>query len=58
MGFGAYQILVLNPSSAAFSCVALGMSLNLSEFVSSILTAIMSISGQVFECILCSLKES
>lgn len=54
VGFGAYQILDLNPSSAAFNCVALGMSLNLSEFVSSILTAVMRVIGKVFEYSICS----
>jgi hypothetical protein len=33
------------------SCVALGMSLNLSEFVSSVLTGVMRIRGKVFRYI-------
>lgn len=53
-----HQILGLNPSSAAFSRVALGKSLNLSQFVSSVLTAFMKIRGKVFEPIICSSKET
>lgn len=56
--FATHQSLGLNPSPAAFCCVALCKSLNLSEFVSSILTAFMKIRGEVFELTIRSLKEN
>lgn len=43
-----------NPSSAACRCEALGTSLNLSEFVSSVLAAVRRIGGKVFGHIMCS----
>lgn len=58
MFFGAHNLLSLNPSSVAFGRVALGKSLNLSKFVSSVLTAFMKIRGKVFEHIISSLKEN